>query len=140
MNNEIDDIKKLQAIYKYMKAKNIDKITIDRTKDEDKNINVYTIDAIIGTKHKKVTVNKKERKTFTIKKTKSKEKDKEKDKYFENQKRKTEDLVNCIQEFKQKIKELNSLLKKNDKNKYNFLSGILKVISPSLSTLEKYIK
>jgi hypothetical protein len=135
MDNEIEDVKRLQTIYKYMKDKNIESITINRTNDEEKHVNKYIIDVVINGEHKKTIVNKKERKSFAQKVFKRKSKI---DKDEQNQLIK--DLINDIHELKQKFKEVTNVIKRNDENKYNFLAGILKIISPALSTLEKSIK
>ena len=131
MDNDIEDIKKVQAIYKYMKEKNIESITFNCSSDENKHINIYNIDAIINGQHKTTIVNKKERnrKLFNTKKPTKAE-----------QNQLIKDLINDIHELKQKFKDVTMLIKRNDEHKYTFLSGILKILTPALSTLERSIK
>jgi hypothetical protein len=136
MDNEIDDIKKIQAIYKYMVDKNMESITFNRSNDEKKHVNIYNIDAIINGEHKTAIVNKKERKTFGQKLFTKKKSKINKD----EQNQLIKDLINDIYELKQKFKEVTTIIRRNDEHRYNFLSGIFKILSPALSTLEKSIK
>lgn len=136
MVNEIEDVKKIQGIYKYMVDKNIESITFNRRNDEEKHVNIYNIDAIINGEHKTIIVNKKERKSFGQKLFTKKKSKIDKD----EQNQLIKDLINDIHELKQKFKEVTAIIKKNDEHRYNFLSGIFRILSPALSTLEKYIK
>lgn len=131
--DNIEDVKKIQSIYKYMKEKNIDTITFDRNIDDQHNLNVYTIHAIINGEDKSTIVKKKERKTIRQKIIRKKEPTKA------EQNEIIKELINDIHDLKQKINGFTAIFKKTDKQKFSFLSGILKIIKPVLSTLEKTI-
>lgn len=132
--DNIEDVKKIQSIYKYMKEKNIDSITFNRNIDDEHNLNVYTIHAIINGIDKTTTVKKKERKTISQKLFHTKKPTKT------EQNELIKDLINDINELKQKIKDFTLIVKQTDQQKFSFLSGILKILKPALSTLEKTIK
>ena len=117
-----------------MVDKNIETITFNCNNDEEKHINIYNIDAIINGQHKIITVNKKQRKTIKQKLFKVKKPTKA------EQNQLIKELIDDIHELKQKFKDVSILIKRNDEQKYTFLSGILKILSPALSTLERSIK